>query len=214
MSAGPGNQPENYFAVFGERPRPGLDTAALQRVFLERSQICHPDRVHQADAATRQKAQADYALLNAAWKCLADPKERLGHLLTLERGHPPAEVHDIPAETAAWFVEVAEQCRALAALRQRQTATASPLLRARLVAESLPLQEQARTLLSRLQEQKTQIESDLFRLNAYWDAASAPAASEGGPSAPFAEVEAAWRNLSYLNRWCQQLQEKLQALTF
>lgn len=209
MSAGPGSQPENYFAVFGERPRPGLDTAAVQRVFLERSQICHPDRVHQADAATRQKAQADYALLNAAWKCLADPKERLGHLLTLERGRPPAEVHDIPAETAAWFVEVAEQCRALAASRQRQTATASPLLRARLVAESLPLQEQARSLLSRLQEQKARIESDLFRLNASWDAAS-----DGGSAAPLAEVEAAWRNLSYLNRWCQQLQEKIQALTF
>lgn len=214
MSEGSGSGHVDYFAVFGERPRPGLDPAALQRVFLERSQACHPDRVHQADAATRQKAQADYALLNAAWKCLADPKERLGHLMTLNCGHPPREVHDIPEETAACFVEVADQCRALAAFRQRQTTTASPLLRARLTAESLPLQEQARSLLTRLQQQKAQAESDLFRLNAYWDAAATAASPDVRDSLPWAEIEAAWRNLSYLNRWCQQLQEKIQALSF
>ncbi len=85
------------FALFDERRRPWIDPDLLKQKFLARSAEFHPDRVHSASTQERRAAQERYTELNTAYNCLRDPKERLAHLLELERGAKPTQVQDIPS---------------------------------------------------------------------------------------------------------------------
>jgi curved DNA-binding protein CbpA len=79
------------FALLGQPRLPWLDPVALKAAFLEQSARLHPDRVQAAGAEEKAAATARFAELNAAYNCLREPKERLLHLLELERARrPPA----------------------------------------------------------------------------------------------------------------------------
>ena len=65
------------FDVLGLEPRFDLDPARVQRAYLERSGVLHPDRA--GDALTASGAAS--ADLNAARRALADPEQRAAALL-------------------------------------------------------------------------------------------------------------------------------------
>src|SRR5215472_9636832 len=75
----------DYFALLDEPRRPWLDAEPLKEKFLALSATVHPDRVHNLSETERAAAQERYTELNAAYQCLREPKERLHHLLELER---------------------------------------------------------------------------------------------------------------------------------
>ncbi len=202
-------RPVDAFAVLGIDRRPWLDGEDLKRRFLELASSVHPDRVHGGDAATRQEAHDCYTRLNAAWQCLADPKERLGHLLALERGQRPSEVHEIPSETAALFLEVAELDRRAQGLATRRAAAGSPLLRVGLVAETAQVVEAIRGKLAQLGVRQRAMEVEVQGWNRLWEVAPPPGSPGRSGALPLGEAEAVWRALSYLSRWTRQLQEHL-----
>jgi len=65
----------------------------------------HPDRVHSATGTEKQAANQSHAELNEAYQCLLEPKERLPHLLELERGTKSEEVRKISAGMMNLFME-------------------------------------------------------------------------------------------------------------
>ena len=81
------------FALLEEPRRPWLDAAALKEKFLSRSAEPHPDKF--TDPVEKEAAQTLFADLNRGHETLRDPKQRLQHLLTHERGEKPADVHDM-----------------------------------------------------------------------------------------------------------------------
>lgn len=114
------------FALLGVPRRPFLDVQCLKERFIELSSNLHPDRIHHAGVGEREEASARFAELNAAWNCLSDTKERLEHLLALERGSRPTEMHEVSAETSELFLEVAAVRKHAQAFLDRREATSSP----------------------------------------------------------------------------------------
>ena len=118
----------DYFAALNEPRRPWLDAEALKKKFLSLSADAHPDRVHTLPPAEREAATRHYAELHAAYNCLRDAKQRLRHLLELERGIKPAEIQDIPESLMGFFMEVGRLCREVDSFLAEKAKVTSPLL--------------------------------------------------------------------------------------
>src|SRR5439155_5175499 len=122
----------DYFALLNEPRRPWLDPGSLKRKFLALSAKSHPDRVHNASAVEKRDAQQRYTELNAAYNCLRETKERLLHLLELERGEKPNQVQNIPPELMNLSLEVSGICRQTDAFLAEKAGVSSPVLKVQL----------------------------------------------------------------------------------
>ena len=123
------------FALLEFPRQPWLEPDALKQAFLDRSTAMHPDKFTNPD--DKESAQARFAELNLAHDTLRDPKRRLQHLLTLERGHKPEEVHDILPETADLFIEVGQLLKPIDTFLAEREAETSPLLKAQSYPQAL-----------------------------------------------------------------------------
>src|SRR5213593_156293 len=118
----------DYFALLAEPRRPWFDPCSLKQKFLTLSAQVHPDRVHNASDAAKHSAQDRYTELNAAYNCLRDPKERLLHLLELERGEKPKQIENIPPDLMNVFLDISQLCREADAFLTEKAGVTSPLL--------------------------------------------------------------------------------------
>jgi DnaJ-domain-containing protein 1 len=203
----------DYFALFAEPRRPCVDADALKTRFLAFSAEVHPDRVHTASAAERDAAQRRYVELNAAYHCLREPKERLRHLLELERGAKPEVVQNIPPDLMDQFLEVSQLCRAVDAFLQEKRQVNSPLLKVQMFERGLERTDHLNALQQKLNAQREALLEELSALNAAWESAPAPGTSHRPDSLPLARLEQIYRLLSFLGRWSGQLQERVVQLS-
>jgi len=199
----------DYFALLDEPRRPWLDSNVLKAKFLALSARFHPDRVHHLSEAEKLAAHEHYAELNAAYRCLCEPKERLAHLLELERGSKPEDLQKVPAGAADLFMEVIQVCREADALLVEKVKLSSPVLKAQWFAEGIQATERLRSLQERLNAMRDALTTQLMNLNLAWE--SAP--PFGSPARlnvlPGGRLEQIYRDFSYLERWTQQIQERL-----
>src|SRR6266496_3437326 len=112
------------FALLEEPRRPWLDLEALKAKFLGLASGVHPDHFHNASDAAELARR--YAELNGAYQCLREPKDRLAHLLELERGCKPGGVERVPAEVMDLFMRVGELCRGTDAFQAERAGIHSP----------------------------------------------------------------------------------------
>ena len=179
------------FALLEFPRQPWLEPDALKQAFLDRSTATHPDKF--TDPDDKESAQAQFAELNLAHDTLRDPKRRLQHLLTLERGHKPEEVHDILPETADLFLEVGQLLKPIDTfLAERETQT-SPLLKAQSYPQALEWLEKNNTLLSRIRQELHALDAGAHELNARWDCDA---------------IEKLFHQYSYLQKWQAQLNDR------
>jgi len=200
----------DYFEVLEVPRRPWLDPEALRLIFLQKSALVHPDRVHGASAEQQQKAQEQYTILNAAYQALRDPKGRLLHLLALEQGKPPPEVMAIPHETTDLFLEVAGLCQKLDPFLALGQDVTSPLLKVRRFEESQAWVDRIRLVQGKIQEWRARLEWDLKDLNRHWEDSlpTDPAPAESR-RLPLARLEQLYQLFSYTSRWSDQLQDRM-----
>ena len=185
------------FALLDEPRQPWLDVEALKGKFLTQSSETHPDNF--IDPPKKESAQEGFTNLNTAHDILRDPKRRLQHLLTLERGEKPAEVHDILPETADLFIEVGQLLKPVDALLEKREAETSPLLKAQSYGEALDWLEKVNNLLKTIHEELAALEQVARELNGNWDCDS---------------VEKLFHQYSYLQKWRAQLNDRAVRLGF
>ncbi len=203
----------DYFVLLAEPRRPGLDADALKAKFLALSAEVHPDRVHTASAAERDAAQQRYIELNAAYHCLREPKERLRHLLELERGAKPEVVQNIPSDLMDQFLEVSQLCRAVDVFLQEKRQVNSPLLKVQMFERGLEWTDKLNAVQQKLNAQREAMLGELQALNGAWESAPASGASHRHDSLPLARLEQIYRLLSFVGRWTSQLQERVVQLS-
>lgn len=203
----------DYFARLNEPRRPWLEPKVLKARFLALSAQCHPDRVHSTEPAERAAATRNFAELNAAYQCLRVPKDRLLHLLTLELGRKPDEVHALPPATTELFLEVAQVCRETDDILAKQSGIASPLLRAASFERGLEWTERLNAVLQKVGRTHDRLLAELRTMNAAWDAAPVAGSSERQATLPLERLEQLYRALSYVSRWTAQIQERQTRLT-
>ena len=198
----------DYFQLLGLARRPWLEPDAVKERFLATSAPAHPDRIHSASAADKDAAARIFAELNAAQLCLAEPKARLRHLLELERGVKPSDLHAIPAAVADLFTAVGAWCRETDALLAERERTTSPLLRVGLFERAQARLEGMTELQGKLDGFQGRLTAALQALDGRW--------GETGPAAGrevlLGELEELYRLFGYSNRWQQQLGERRTAL--
>jgi curved DNA-binding protein CbpA len=198
----------DYFKLLSQPRRPWLDADALKQAFLVLSAQAHPDRVHNAPEPERQAAGRRYTELNAAYQCLREPKERLRHLLELERGARPADIQQVPAELTEPFFEIGRLCREADALIAEKAKTTSPVLRAGLFERGAEILERLTALQQGIGAQREELMAELKTINAAWDN------GEPGATKPLGRLEEIRQRLGYFSRWSEQIQERMLQLTF
>jgi len=194
------------FALLNEPRRPWLDPELLKAKFLTLSSVVHPDHIHNADKAEKLAATRRYTALNAAYNCLREPKERLLHLLELERGAKPVVVQSIPAGTMILFSEVAQLCREADAFLAEKNNVTSPLLKVQMFERGQEWTDKLNALQQKLSARRNELTVELKSMNAGWESPT--------NSRPLNRLEELYRNFSFVTRWMEQIREKLVQLSF
>jgi DnaJ-domain-containing protein 1 len=198
----------DYFAVFQECRRPWLDPADLKDKFIALSSSAHPDRVHGASEEEKVFANQRFTEINAAYQCLRDPKERLRHLLELETGGKPAQVHQVPATVADLFIEISNLCRSVDVFLNEKNQQTSPLLKAMIFERGLEWTDRLQELQGEVNRQRDALLERLKSLDQAWTGLDEPPSPDRVQNLPLAELEEVYRMLSYLKRWSAQLENR------
>ena len=184
----------DYFALLDEPRRPWLDPEVLKAKFHTLTAAVHPDRVHNATESEKQSANQRYAELNAAYQCLREPRDRLRHLLELERGERIEEVQTI-SSGAMEFMEIGALCRETDAFLAEKASVTSPLLKVQLFETGMALTDRLRLLAERLNERRETLYVQMRNLNMAWETAP-PVGSATRPHVlPCSRLEHIYRDL-------------------
>lgn len=211
------SRPVDAFALLTQPRRPWLDPESLKATFLEFSRAQHPDRLPgTASAEDKQRASHRYALLNEAYRILREPRERLLHLLELERGKPPQDIQRIPPGTMDLFIEVGQVCRDCDTFihsRTGESKEGSPMLALRQMQANLEWTRKLQDLLQRIQALQAAQDQELREMNTAWEI-SPPSSQPAGQTSdlPLDRLEEIYRLSSYISRWTEQIQERLVSL--
>jgi curved DNA-binding protein CbpA len=199
----------DYFALLNEPRRPWLDPELVQARFLALSAPHHPDHVHTGTPEQKSAANDRFAALNAAWLCLRDPKQRLRHLLELERGEKIEALEALPDSASAdVYFQIGRACREADRFLNESAQAASPLMRAERFQRRLDWTERLKAFQQTLTVRREALESALKNLNSQWEAAPV-GATERRQVLPLDQLEQIYRDLSYLLRWTGQIGERL-----
>ncbi|HEV2207942.1 MAG TPA: hypothetical protein VG167_04160 [Verrucomicrobiae bacterium] len=201
----------DHFALLQQPRRPWLEPGQLKEKFLSLSATAHPDRVHNAAKEQRQAAQDHYTALNAAYQCLREPRDRLRHLLQLERNAGPAQVQRVPSGLMELSLSVAQLCRQADAVLEEKRATVSPLLQVQIFQRAQACTEQLGQLQAQLGARQAACETDLKQLDARWDTDLREPAHRDHALHQLEDLAAL---LTYFARWQNQLKERIVQLSF
>jgi DnaJ-domain-containing protein 1 len=196
----------DHFILLNEPRRPWLEPEELKQKFLALSATVHPDRAHNLSEAEREQSQQRYTELNAAYNCLRDPRNRLRHLLELERGSAPKDIQQIPQDLMNVFMEVGQICRQADAFLAEKDKVSSPLLKVQLFERGQEWTEKLRHLLNSVSARRESLVEELKMIDARW--------SQSANSNPLERLENLYRLFSYFDRWLAQIQERLTQLLF
>ena len=191
----------DYFALLGESRRPWLDAEILKQTFLSLSADAHPDRVHGATAQEKKSANDRYTQLNAAYQCLANPRDRVRHLLELELGRKPDDLDRVPNELMNSFMSVAEILREADKFLGEKEQTLSPLLQVQLFERGQTFVEKLGEVEKSVVVTRENVIRELRQLN-------------GAEILPLQRLEEIYRLLGYYDRWLKQIQERRVRLSF
>ena len=199
----------DFFALLEETRRPWLDPDLLKQKFLGRSGTLHPDKIALTNEAEQAWATKQFAELNAAYRCLSDPKTRLLHLLELELGAKPKDIQQIPTNLADLFAEVATICRSADGFLAEKEKVTSPLLLVQFFERGQDWIEKLNGLQRKLNELRGLLLGELKTLDAAWIATGTEMRREILP-----KLEELYRLFGYFNRWNNQIQERVVRLSF
>jgi hypothetical protein len=202
----------DHFALLQEPRRPWLDPESLKQKFLTLSSGIHPD--HATGETEKAAATRDFADLNAAWQCLREPKDRLGHLLELELGARPRDTQDVPPGAMDLFFEVGRLCREADVFLAAKAKTSSPLLQAQMFSQGMELTDRLNELQQRINLRRDELLGQLQGMNAAWETAPPPGSASRSAALSLDTLEGVYRMFSYIARWTGQIQERVVQLSF
>ncbi len=183
----------DYFALLEEPRRPWLDPEELKQKYHRLTLAAHPD--------TRAESTSGdaFAELSKGYRTLADPKQRLLHLLILE-GHAPAtNSQAVPNDLADLFLNVGLLNQQIDLVVRKRAEAISGLGKSMLARELLEVQAQIKDHLGRLRAMYDDQLGRLKGLDKTW------VTNRSGALFKLTDI---YQRISYLSRWIDQLEEK------
>jgi DnaJ-domain-containing protein 1 len=203
----------DHFARLQVPRRPWLEAEALKARFLQLAESSHPDRLHSASETEKARVNQRFIELSAAHNCLREPKDRLLHLIELERGARPSGIESVPADLMELFFQVGQVSREVDGFLLERATVSSPLLKVQQFERAMEWTDKLGQLQQQLNARRGELEDKLKAMNTAWDAAPAVGSSERLAGLPLDDLEKAYRTSSYYARWTGQLQERLVQLS-
>jgi len=201
------------FALLDEPRRPWLDGESLKAKFLSLSANLHPDRIQSTSEQGKKAASDRFAELNVAYNRLLEPKSRLQALLELERGTPPAQMQSVGQEHIAFFSQVSELCRKADRFLGGLIKETSPLLKIRLLEANEELSTNLKELRDRVSRLIEALDDELKQLNPVWESAPPVGSAARANVLRCARLEEMYRDFGYLQRWSNQIQDRILRLS-
>ena len=196
------------FELLGVARRPWLDEEELKARFMELSAVSHPDRVHQDGAEEKQSAHDRFSALNQAYQRLRDPKDRLLHLLELELRSELSQVERLPSGAMDTYLAAGQACRECDGFLAERAATTSPMVKLRFFEQGMEWVDRIQGYRRQMESTRESLFNELKTMNQAWEGPATHRAT-----LPVARLEEIYRELSYLLRWINQLQDRLVRLT-
>ncbi len=198
----------DFFALLEEPRRPWVEVEPLKAKFLALSSRVHPDRLHNASDSDKLLATDRYSALNAAYNCLRETKERLGHLLELELEAKPGNVQKIPSASMDLFMEIGNTFREVDVFLAQKAKITSPLIKVQTFEKGMEWTDRLNGVQKRINGSRDEFCNELRGMNAVWE--SAP--SEGAARVevlPLGRLEEIYRGVSFIARWTEQIQQRI-----
>jgi hypothetical protein len=202
----------DHFAALDVPRRPWIDPELLKAQFHSLSSTTHPDRFHSASSEEKQAATRRSVDLNAAFQCLREPKLRVRHLLELERGSAPSNLELLTPGAADFYFEIGRTCQEVDQFLSQRPASASPLLQVRLFEASMEWTEKLNACQLQLGRRRSSLVDELKELNPAWDSAPPIGSTDRSSALPVDRLERVYRDLSYVERWSEQLRVRIPKL--
>lgn len=199
------------FALLEEPRRPWVEVEALKAKFLALSSSAHPDRIHAGSEQEKKAATERYAALNAAYNCLRETKERLGHLLELELRAKPGDVQKIPSASMDLFMTVGNTLREVDDFLAQRAKITSPLMKVQIFEQAMEWTDRLNELQRRINGNRDGLLEELRGMNGAWD--SAPIGPERLGALPLTRLEEIYRAMSFIGRWTEQIQQRIVQLS-
>jgi curved DNA-binding protein CbpA len=187
----------DYFALFGERRQPWLDPETLKQKYHRFARAVHPD-------VTANAAGTAFEAINAAYGVLSDPKQRVQHLLALERSEPLMGETALSEELQEFFLRIAALAQKARALPEQMQAATAALHRSLLQKQAEQLARELNETLRAVQAAYNGSLRELEQMNVLWNADKGPALQE---------LKTLYASISYLTRWLAELKEMQVQLT-
>ena len=186
----------------------------LKDKFVTLSGDLHPDRVHGASEVVKQQAGQRYAELSSAFTTLADPKNRLQHLLELEHGGPLPKIQSVPSPLMDVFTQVGGLLRQIDNFLQERDRVTSPMVKVQMFARGQEWTDQISTWQSVLNENRDHLLGRLEQLNSCWVSAPAPGAPNRKATLPLNDLEEIYQVFGFITKWQNELRERMVRLAF
>ena len=201
----------DYFILLGQPRRPWLDPEVLKQRFLQLSAETHPDRIHNQPETERATAHKYHTDLNAAYRCLREPKDRLRHLLELERGKVSSDLQRIPSDLMDVSMEIGSACREADQLITRKASASSSLLKAQQFQRQQEWVDRLQDLKKKLDGFAGRLIEESKRVDTEWP----PGNGNTPPSTELLnKLDGLCRIWGFVNRWQNQLQDRIVQLSF
>lgn len=178
----------DHFATLGMRRSAAVDEALVRQRFHQLSRAAHPDQEGGDEAA--------FAAINEAQRVLRSPAARLRHLLDLEFGGVPESSGSMSPQLMDLFSQVGPALGQAKAVIAKRRMASSALAKALLAAEEAAAQRALAAANSQLMSRRSEVESGLGEIDL--------SARES--------LVAAWHELSFLQNWQAQVQERMAGL--
>ena len=200
------------FALFSEPRRPWVDPDVLRKKFLRICSELHPDRPKGCDSENRL-ADDKFGELNSAYACLQNPKTRLFHLLTLERGTEPNLICPVSAEVVTLIHTVGRVCRQVDEYLRQRSVNMSPLLRPSSVRDAIEWTDWLIGIRREINTRLGEIDAILKELNMTWESSPPDGSEPRDNSLPCNRLERLHQELSFLTSLSAQVGERLLQLS-
>jgi hypothetical protein len=178
----------DYFALLEVPRQPWLEEDAVRAQFQRLAATAHPDGLGGDNAR--------FVALNEAWQALRSPTARLRHYLELTNPDALQSSGSMAGVNGDLFMEIAEAQQRATAIGASLAEARTPVARAILEIERIAARERLEQLMSRVSAQMDVIYRKL---------------REEGPDA--AELASALNQLVFLEKWNNQLRERMVALS-
>jgi hypothetical protein len=130
----------------------------------------------------------------------------------LELGAKPGDVQKIPSASMDLFMEVGSTLREVDGFLAQKAQVTSPLIKAQLFQSAMDWTDRLNGLQQKINRNREHVFEELRRMNATWE--SAPV--EGRPRAaalPLGRLEELYREVSFIGRWTEQIQQRIVQLS-